>query len=542
MKVVIGNSWPYANGSLHLGRLASVIPGDVLARYHRAKGDEVIFVSGSDCHGTPIAIKAKEEKKAPREIADYYHREFEHCFSSLGISYDLYAKTDSINHHKVVKDYIKKLYEDEYIYEKLVAQTYCESCNQFLPDRYIEGICPHCGGIARGDQCEQCSEILDPEDLIDKKCKICGSEPVVKESRHLFFKLSNFGNKLKQLLSLEHGWRDNAVKLTERYINEGLRDRAVTRDLEWGIDVPLEGFEDKKIYVWIEAVLGYLSASLKCCNGNKDLLDEYWNSKDSRIYLIHGKDNIPFHTVIFPSILFALGFDDVNLRIISSEYLNLEGKKFSTSRNWAVWVPYIIEHYNPDSIRYFLMVNGPEKRDSDFSWREFINSHNSELLGGFGNFINRTLTFIHKNYKGSITNCGLNPRIKREIEETYKNAGVSIENGEFKDAINTIFSLVKRGNKLFDEETPWITIKEDEEKCRQTLYNCVQIIVNLANLLNPIIPFSCEKLRGFLGIKEANWSFQELKDIKLNDLELLFERIDKKTIDYEVMRLKSGRL
>ncbi|GKU26082.1 methionine--tRNA ligase [Clostridium folliculivorans] len=542
MKVVIGNSWPYANGSLHLGRLASVIPGDALARYHRAKGDEVIFVSGSDCHGTPIAIKAKEEKKAPREIADYYHREFEHCFSSLGISYDLYAKTDSINHHKVVKDYIKKLYEDGYIYEKLVAQTYCESCNQFLPDRYIEGICPHCGGVARGDQCEQCSEILDPEDLIDKKCKICGSEPIVKESRHLFFKLSNFDNKLKQLLNSEHGWRDNAVKLTERYIKEGLRDRAVTRDLEWGIDVPLEGFEDKKIYVWIEAVLGYLSASLKCCNGSKDLLDEYWNSKESRIYLIHGKDNIPFHTVIFPSILFALGFNDVNLRIVSSEYLNLEGKKFSTSRNWAVWVPYIIEHYNPDSIRYFLMVNGPEKRDSDFSWREFINSHNSELLGGFGNFINRTLTFIHKNYKGSIANCGLNHKIKRDIEETYKKAGVSIENGEFKDAINTIFALVKRGNKLFDEETPWITIKEDEEKCRQTLYNCVQIIVNLANLLNPIIPFSCEKLRGFLGIREANWSFQELKNIKLNDLELLFERIDKKTIDYEVMRLKSGRI
>ncbi|WP_160670337.1 methionine--tRNA ligase [Clostridium sp. C8-1-8] len=541
MKVIIGNSWPYANGSLHLGRLSSVIPGDVLARYHRAKGDEVIFVSGSDCHGTPIAIKAKEEKKAPREISDYYHREFEHCFKSLGISYDVYDKTDSSNHHKVVKEYIKELYDNGFIYEKVVAQTYCESCNQFLPDRYIEGICPHCGGVARGDQCEQCSEILDPEDLIDRKCKICGSEPVVKESRHLFFKLSSFDKKLRKVLDSEHGWRDNAVRLTERYINDGLRDRAVTRDLEWGIDVPIEGFEDKKIYVWIEAVMGYLSASLRCCNDDRNLLKKFWSEKDSRVYLIHGKDNIPFHTVIFPSILFALGFEDVNLRIVSSEYLNLEGKKFSTSRNWAVWVPYIIKHYNPDSIRYFLMSNGPEKRDSDFSWREFINAHNSELLGGFGNFINRTLTFINKNYNGILYNCGLNLKIRDDIQKTYINAGKSIENGEFKDAINTIFALVKRGNKLFDEQTPWITIKEDEKRCKETLYNCVQIIANLSNLLNPIIPFSCEKLRGFLGIEKASWSFVELKDIKINNIDLLFERIDKKTIEYEVMRLKAGK-
>ncbi|SHK06198.1 methionyl-tRNA synthetase [Clostridium cavendishii DSM 21758] len=542
MKVIIGSAWPYANGSLHIGRLSALIPADVLARYHRAKGDEVVFVSGSDCHGTPISIRAREEGKSPKEISTFYHSEFKTCFEKLGFSYDLFTKTDTPNHHQGVKKFILELYNKGFIYEKDIEQNYCEHCEQFLPDRYIEGICPHCNGVARGDQCEECSELLDPEDLIDKKCKICGQEPVIKESKHLFFALSKFQEDIKKLVDEDHGWRDNAIKITKRYLREGLRDRAVTRDLEWGVDVPLEGYEGKKIYVWIEAVMAYLTASLKCIEERGQDFKEYWNTDESRVYFTHGKDNIPFHTVIFPALLFGLGIDKCNIRIISSEHLNLEGKKFSTSRNWAVWVPYIIENYNADSIRYFLIANGAEKRDSDFSWREFINTHNGELLGGFGNFINRSLSFIHKYLDGELKNCELNLAWKRDLTKLYVNFGDNIEKGNFKEGIQEVFSMVKKANKFFDDKKPWITLKEDRKECENTLYTCVQIIANLSNILEPIMPFACEKIRGFLNIEKPTWKFIELKEVRLNKIDILFERIDKKKILEEVQRLKEKRI
>lgn len=541
MKVIIGSAWPYANGSLHIGRLSALVPGDVLARYHRAKGDEVVFVSGSDCHGTPISIRAREEGKSPKEISTFYHAEFKTCFGKLGFSYDLFTKTDTPYHHQGVKKFILELYEKGYIYERNVEQNYCDHCEQFLPDRYIEGICPHCGGAARGDQCEECSELLDPEELKDKRCKICGSEPAIKETKHLFFALSKFQQNIEKLVEEDHGWRENAIKLTKRYLREGLRDRAVTRDLEWGVDVPFPGYEGKKIYVWIEAVMAYLTASLRCIEERGQDFKEYWNTDESRVYFAHGKDNIPFHTVIFPALLFGLGIDKCNVRIISSEYLNLEGKKFSTSRNWAVWVPYIIENYNADSIRYFLIANGPEKRDADFSWREFINSHNGELLGAFGNFVNRSLVFIHKYFGGKLENCELNSRWKRDLTNIYTSFGEKIEKGEFKEGLEEVFDLIRRANKFFDDKKPWITINDNREDCKKTLYTCVQIVANLSNLLEPITPFACEKIRGFLDIERATWNLIEVDKIKVDEIEILFERIDKKKISEEVKRLKESK-
>lgn len=542
MKILIGNAWPYSSGSLHLGRFAAWIPGDVLARYHREKGDEVIFVSGSDCHGTPILMKSKEEDKTPREVSDHYHNEFKKYFDKANMSFDIYAKTDSEFHESVVKELVKKLYDNGYIYEKELEQNYCDTCGEYLSDKLIEGTCPYCGGIARGDQCEECSELLEPEQLINKRCKICHSEPVLKKTKHLFFKLSSFGDNIKKLVEKDgEYWRSDSIKITKRYIKEGLRDRAITRTIDWGVDVPFEGFEDKKIYVWIDAIMGYISASIEVAKSRGEDYKEYWNNENSRMYFVHGKDNIPFHTVILPSILYGLNIGKSHIRMISSQYMNLEGKRFSAAKNYAIWVPYIFDNYDSDSIRYYLILNGAENRDSDFTWRKFINAHNNDLLGCYGNFVNRSLRFIHNNFNDTITHCELNGDIKRKIRNLYIIVGNKIENGEFRFAIEKIFSFIKESNKYFDNEKPWISIKDDKEKCKQTLYNCVQIIANLSNLLEPFIPESCLKIRGFLNIKKPTWNLIEIKNIHLNELSFLYERIDKSKIDYEYEKIMNSR-
>ncbi|WP_040950850.1 methionine--tRNA ligase [Gorillibacterium massiliense] len=554
-KVFIGGAWPYANGSLHLGRLASLLPGDVLARYFRAKGDRVLFVSGSDCHGTPVAVQAIQEGIEPGEIAGRYHREFVDCLERLGFTYDLYTRTDQPVHHRVVQEVFLKLLENGHLYKKTVEMMYCETDARFLPDRYVEGDCPVCGNRARGDQCDFCSTLLDPTDLLHPVCKICGNPPVQKPTEHFYLRLSGFQEKLAEYAGHAEGWRENAVQLTRRYLTEGMQDRAATRDLDWGVDVPLEGFDDKKIYVWIEAVSGYLSASIQWAEKTGNRWEPFWQDgfeaegtgestgestgEDSIVaYYVHGKDNIPFHTLIWPALLMGYGGLHLPDRIISCEYMTLEGKKFSTSRNWAVWVPDILQRYQPDSIRYFLIANGPEKRDTDFSWREFIHSHNGELLGAFGNFVNRTLAFIEKSFEGCVPAGDLTEEWRADLEQLYRESGALIEKGQLKDALELIFAGVRRANKFFDEEKPWITLKEDREACGRTLFACVQIIANLANLLNPFIPFSCEKARGFLGLSEPKWSLAKVAaGQRITGLELLFERIDVKRIAEEEERL-----
>jgi methionyl-tRNA synthetase len=537
MSIFIGGAWPYANGSLHLGRVASLLPGDILARYFRLKGEAVLYVSGSDCHGTPISIQANQEGVTPNEIAERYHNEFVNCFKQLGFSYDLYTRTDDDFHHQVVQQLFLKLLENDYIYNKSIEQTYCTDCDQFLPDRYVEGICPHCGQMARGDQCDFCSALLDPTELYDKKCKLCKGSPTVRYTEHYFLALSKFQVSLEDYVKQATGWRGNAIQLTQRYLNEGLNDRAATRDLPWGVDVPIAGFEGKKIYVWIEAVSGYLSASMKWAQLNQTNWETFW-SEGTTAYYVHGKDNIPFHSLILPALLLGTGNLHLPDRIISSEYLTLEGKKFSTSNNWAVWVPYILEHYNPDSLRYFLIINGPENRDTDFSWREFIFSHNGELLGAFGNFVNRNLMFIVKSFDSSVPESQMDSIIKEKILELYDQVGTLIEDGKFKIALETIFSFIRSSNKFFDERKPWAQFKESPAECRATLYTCVQIIANLSNLLTPFLPFSCEKIRTFLDITQSDWKYIEVapKQI-LHSPELLFERIDVSRIQEEENKL-----
>ncbi|WP_019637751.1 methionine--tRNA ligase [Paenibacillus fonticola] len=544
-KIFIGGAWPYANGSLHLGRLASLLPGDVLARYFRAKGDDVLYVSGSDCHGTPVAVQAMQEGVSPGDIADRFHLEFVECFNRLGFTYDLYTRTDQEFHHRVVQDVFLKLLENGHLYKKTILQTYCEVDQRFLPDRYVEGDCPVCGHRARGDQCDFCSTLLDPADLSEKTCKICGNPPVERPTEHYYLALSQFQAELTQYAEQAQGWKENAVQLTRRYLEEGLQDRAATRDLTWGVEVPVEGFDDKKIYVWVEAVSGYLSASKQWASQTGGSWESFWldEEKDLTAYYVHGKDNIPFHTLIWPALLLGVGGLHLPDRVISCEYMTLEGKKFSTSRNWAVWVPDILKRYQPDSIRYFLIANGPEKRDTDFSWREFIHSHNGELLGAFGNLVNRTLAFIDKSFEGYVPLGEFSEEWTRSTEDIYRDAGALIEEGRLKEAIELIFTYVRQANKYFDEQKPWVQIKENREACGLTLHSCVQIIANLANLLEPFIPFSCEKIRTFLTLERPNWQLIFVPaGLQIHKYELLFERIDVSRIEEEISLLEKQKM
>ncbi|WP_152396080.1 methionine--tRNA ligase [Paenibacillus guangzhouensis] len=535
--VFIGGAWPYANGDLHLGRLSSLLPGDVLARYYRAKGKQVLFVSGSDCHGTPIAVQAAKEGVTPKIIADRYHERFVDCFAQLGISYDWYTRTDQTMHHHVVQEIFTALLHKGVLYRKTVQQAYCETDERFLPDRYVEGTCPVCGSAARGDQCDVCGTLLDPSDLLDRTCKLCGNPPVERQTEHYYFELSKFLLELSSYAEHATGWRDNAVQMTQRYLTEGLQDRAVTRDLDWGVDVPVSGFEAKKIYVWIEAVCGYLSASKQWADETGNRWEPYWLEGEAEVlsYYVHGKDNIPFHTVIWPAILQGVGGLHLPDRIVSSEYMTLEGKKFSTSRNWAVWVPDMLERYPADAIRYFLIANGPERRDTDFSWREFIHSHNGELLGAFGNFVNRTLVFLQKSYDSLVPDGSLDPEWKDSIDTLYQQSGTLIEEGRLKESLELIFAYIRRANKYFDERKPWLQVKVDRSACGDTLYTCTQIIANLANLLQPFIPFACDQIRTFLSLAASPvWHWIEVPvNQSVQHLALLFERIDVQRIEEE---------
>lgn len=538
MNIFIGGAWPYANGSLHIGHIAALLPGDVIARYYRLKKDNVLYVSGSDCHGTPISIRAKKEGVEAKDIANKYHSEFKKCFEKLNFSYDYYTRTDDEFHKTEVQKIINLLYEKGLIYEKEVEQIYCENCKEFLPDRYVEGKCPKCSSVARGDQCDNCGALLEPLELSERKCKLCGEQPTIRKNKQLYFALSKFENIIRNNMekSKEY-WKVNSVNNTERYLKEGLCDRAISRDLSLGVDIPIKGFENKKVYVWIDAVLGYLTASKKWSIENNKQYKEFWNEKTISYY-IHGKDNIPFHTIILPALISGIGYRKLPERIISSEYVTLEGKKISTSNNYAVWITDIVEKYNSDSLRYFFIINGPEKRDTDFSWREYVNSNNGELLGAYGNLVNRTLVFIKKYFDNIVPNGTIDENIKGNIKDLYENIGKNIEFGNLKNALEDIFNFIRNMNKYFDENQPWKTIQLDINKCKNTIYNLIYTIVNLANLLIPFLPESSYKIMNWLGIENNTWNSIEIQNgILIGDFEILFERLDKKVIDDEKNKL-----
>ena len=539
MSVFIGGAWPYANGSLHVGHLAALLPGDILARYHRLKGEDVLYVSGSDCNGTPIEIRAHQEGVKVRDIADRYHQEFLDCFQKLGFSYDQYGRTDSANHHQEVQKIFLTLKDNGFLYEKTTEETFCLHCDRFLPDRFVEGTCPNCSEKARGDQCDGCGTILDPRELIDRHCKLCGNPPSLKETAHFYLALSVLEEELKDYLNKNKGkWRENAEALTRRYINEGLHDRAATRDIGTGVDVPVEGYNDKKIYVWIEAVSGYLTGSIEWGEKHERDWRKFWD-KEAVSYYVHGKDNIPFHTIIWPAILKGLNSDGLPDWIVSSEYVTLEKKKISTSKDWAVWLPDVLKDYHPDTLRYYFSVNYPDKRDADFSWREFILKHNSELVGSLGNFIQRTVKFYRKGFGESAVLETIDPIVVRELYTVFRQTGELIEEGECRKAAKRAFEIVRWGNKYFDDKQPWRVIKEDRNEARFILESCLYICINLSQLLSPFIPFSAEEILKQFQIKEtASWEpFILPVEINTEGQKPLFTRIPIERIELERAKL-----
>ena len=528
MKVLIGGAWPYTNYKLHLGHAAGLIGGDLLARYHRAKGDDVIFVSGSDCHGTPITERAKRENTTPKEISERYHADFVEAFKVLNFSYDLYTKTETDYHKEKVQEIIKKVYENGYIYEKVEPQAFCEKCNKFLADRELQVICPNCGNLTKCDSCD-CGYVPTEKDIDDATCVECGSKAVMKDNKNLYIALSKLQPEIMEYVKEnKHKWRINAQNETEKYLREGLRDRAITRDLNWGVDVPVSGYDDKKLYVWIEAVLGYVTACMKICEERGLNWEDYWKSPD-RVYMVHGKDNITFHSIIFPGLLLAIrdgmALPDV---IVSSEYLNFNDEKISKSKGNAKPVKEFVEEYNSDTVRFHLINNGPEKKDTSFNVIDYVTTHNNEITNKYGNFVNRTLKF-----KGisEIPKGNMNQDIKKLIDNAYVEVGEAIERLEFKEASTKVIRLIEDANKYYDEEKPWIAFKEDINKFNDIIYTCANLIANIANLMEPFMPGSSAKVREWLKIEKATWNQITIESgISLENVDVLFTKFDEKAI------------
>ncbi len=562
-RILVAVAWPYADGPLHLGHIAGAyLPADIFARYHRIKGNEVLMVSGSDQHGTPITIKAGQEGKEPGELTAHYHRGFLESWRRLGISFDLFTTTGTENHAKVTQDIFLKLLEEGYIYKATVSQPYCPQCRRYLPDRYIEGTCPFCGSTnARGDQCDDCGKPMNPGEMVDPRCRLCGGTPQFQDSEHFFFKLSDFQRQLSDWVKKQSHWRPNVINLTKRYLKEGLRDRAITRDIDWGVAVPVKGFEDKRIYVWFEAVIGYLSASKEWAKSKGD--GEGWRSfweGEAKSYYFIGKDNIPFHTIIWPAMLMGYGGLNLPYDVPANEFLTIEGKKLSTSRNWAVWVPDYLSRYEPDPLRYLLAINMPENGDTDFSWREFFRRNNDELVATYGNLVNRVLTFVYKNFNGCVptyadmgaTNVApLDGRDNDLINKTttaynqiYADGGFLAE-CHFKQAIMMAMTIAHETNRYLDEKSPWKVIKENREAAATSLYTAICAISYLKTMLYPFLPFSSQKVHEFLGFEGNIEDYAREHPLqplptpgqKLLEPEPLFTKLDDKLVEEETDRL-----
>lgn len=543
--VVVGISWPFANGDLHLGHVASSLSGDVIARYYRLKGDNVILVSGTDCHGTPIEIEALKKECSQKELANICHENFKKDFEDLGFSFDIYNRTDDAYHKEFIKDKFKYYYEHNYLYPKDEEQLYCEHCNLFLADRYITGVCPKCGNLIKGDECEKCGSLFEIHQVKEKRCTICGGEAKLKKTSNLYFSFTKFQKDLERLVeNSKDKWRENALLFTKRYLSEGVPDRCASRALNWGIDIPIKGYEDKKVYGWFENVWGYVSASKKYCEQNNLNYEDYWKRDyNNEIYLIHAKDNIPFHSIIFPSLVLA-SEENYKLpdRIISDEYLTIEGEKLSKSKGNYISARELLNKYPADAIRYYLLVNDPDKRDFNFTYNDFINSINSELLGKWGNFINRTLAFINKSFNGKLNKGTIDKEIKTRLIDLYFIVGNLIEKGDVKSGINKIFEFISYANKYFDISQPWILVKDNIGECSNILYNCVNIIANINTLLKPYIPFSCSITENYINFNHKEWKYVEVDKVKIKeDIKPLYTRYDKKLIEEEINNFISKR-
>ena len=543
---------PYANGPVHIGHLAGVyVPADIYTRYLRQNGKDVLFICGSDEHGVPITLKARQENISPQDVVDKFHAINKESFASFGISFDIYHRTSAKIHHETASNFFKKLYEQAEFIEKTTEQYYDEEAKQFLADRYISGTCPHCSNDkAYGDQCESCGTSLNATDLIKPKSTLSGNPPILKETSHWFLPLDKYEPWLRQWILEDHPeWRSNVYGQCKSWLDLGLQPRAVSRDLDWGVPVPVEGADGKVLYVWFDAPIGYISAT-------KELTEDwekYWKSEDSRMVHFIGKDNIVFHCIVFPSMLKAHGEYILPDNVPANEFLNLENDKISTSRNWAVWLHEYLEEFpgKEDVLRYVLTANAPETKDNDFTWLDFQKRNNNELVAVLGNFVNRTLVLTHKYFQGICPESNeftdVDKDVLTQIEEIKLRVEKSMESFRIREALVEAMGLARLGNKYLAETEPWKLIKEDELRVQTILNISLQITANLSVLLDPFLPHSMEKIRTFLNFKPQVWdAIGNISFIpqghKINKPSLLFEKIEDKDVEFQVNKLLETKL
>ncbi|WP_405275407.1 methionine--tRNA ligase [Methanobrevibacter sp.] len=544
-KIFISCALPYANGPCHLGHIRSTyLPADIFARYNRMVGNDVLLVCATDEHGTPIAVKADREKKKPIEISKRYHDMIVQDVESMNISLDNFTRTTDEKHYEIAKHFFKDLYDNGFIYREDIQQLYCPNCNKFLPDRYVEGLCPVCGSEARGDHCEKCGKALNPTELDEPHCITCGTTPIIKDTFQYAFKLSEFEDDLKEYITTNENLPANVKNYAINWLNEGLTDWILTRDMDWGIPVPLDEAKGKVLYVWIEAFLGYISSASQWSEQSGIKWEDYWND-----YVVHfiGKDIIYHHSIFWPGLLKAYGCKLPDM-IYAGEFLSLEGEKMSTSKNWVIWIADFVKDYEPDLLRYYLTINAPLNKDSDFSWDDFQRRNNDELADVIGNFLHRTFVFTKKQFDSKIPEY-TNPSDEDEefrlaIEQLPDKAGEYIANYEFREALLEIFKVAKKGNKYFNDAEPWKAVKEDKVKAANCLHLSNQLAKTLAYTLKPFLPTKADKIADIMNIDSLdNWEDAKIPlpvGHEINKAKPLFKKIEDKEIEAQKAKLKEN--
>lgn len=554
-RYTVTTALPYANGPVHIGHLAGVyIPADTYVRYLRMKGEEVLFVGGSDEHGVPITIKAEKEGCTPQDIVDRYHNIIKDSFEKLGISYDIYSRTSSKTHHETAAAFFKKLYEDGKFIERETEQFFDPERNKFLSDRYIIGTCPKCGNDhAYGDQCEKCGSSMSPEELINPHSALSGAKLVKKATKHWYLPLDQYEQWLRDWIIEGHKeWKPNVYGQVKSWLDNGLQPRAVTRDLDWGVPVPLEEADGKVLYVWFDAPIGYISNTIEHCREKGTDWEKWWKDEDTKLVHFIGKDNIVFHCIIFPCMLKAYGDYIVPENVPANEFLNLENDKISTSRNWAVWLHEYLEEFpgKQDVLRYALTANAPETKDNNFTWKDYQDRNNNELLAIFGNFVNRTLVLTHKYFEGKVpAMINLNEKDNAAIEEMNQypdKIAHLLDTYKFREALSELMNLARLGNRYLTENEPWKQFKTDPERVKTVLAVSLQIVAKLAILSEPFLPFSAKKLQAMIGLEVSGWN-QAKETILLNEetqigeVELLFTKVEDETVAAQIKKLEDTK-
>ncbi len=551
-KYIITSALPYANGKLHIGHVAGAyLPADIFNRYLKLKKEDVIYICGSDEHGAPISIRAEKEGVSPQEIVDRYHKSLKESFDGLGIIFDNFSGTARKPHHELSQQFFTELNNNGYIKAKESQQFYDEKEKRFLPDRYVEGTCPHCGAEgARGDQCDACGKLIDAITLINPISKVSGTKPVIKTTKQWYLDLPQFTERLKEWLAQKTYWKENVVNFIQNWLNEGLIERAITRDINWGVPVPLEEAEGKVLYVWFDAPIGYISSTIEWANklGKPELWKDYWLNQETKLVHFIGKDNIPFHTIMWPA--FVMGQNEnyvLPYDVPANEYLNLEGNKISTSRNWAIWVDEYLKYFDGEYLRYVLAVNAPEKQDNDFLWKDFQNKINTELNNVLGNLGNRVFSFTKKHFDGLITKPenleDLSVKALEEVDALINDIDKYYSSYQVRKAVKTIMDIARIGNRYFDERQPWKVVKTDKAPVAETLYVCAEIIRKITVVMTPILPNFMSKLRAIMQIDSVP-VWEELSadayPIQLGDVQQVFYKVEDKQIEEQLKLLQEN--